>query len=58
MLCYRLACANEDDPRFINKNAKHTLPLQLKAWLDKNAAEWTRIGVTPGDRSLEYQAVA
>jgi hypothetical protein len=58
VLCYQLACANEDDPRFINKNAKHTLPLQLKAWLDKHSADWKRIGVTPGDDSLEYDAVA
>lgn len=56
VLCYQLACANEDDPRFINKNAKHTLPLQLKAWLDKNPTNWTRVGVTPGDDSLEYAA--
>lgn len=56
VLCYQLACANENDVRFINKNAKHTLPLQLKAWLDKNPTDWKRMGVTPGDDSMEYQA--
>ena len=54
VLIYQLACAGEDDPNFININAKHTLPRDLRRWMEHHPAHWTRMGQTRGDMTLQY----
>ncbi|MBX3206573.1 MAG: hypothetical protein KF764_15985 [Labilithrix sp.] len=44
VLCYQLASADENGRHFIKLDAKHTLPKNLRAYLQNDLAYWEHIG--------------
>jgi hypothetical protein len=44
VLCYQLACEDDNSRHFIKLDAKHTLPKNLRAYLDNDKAYWELAG--------------
>jgi hypothetical protein len=44
ILCYQLACENDTSRHFIKLDAKHTLPKNLRAYLDNDKTYWELAG--------------
>ena len=49
VLLFQLAAPDEDDPYFIELNAKHVLPKTLERWLRARPVLWLHVGNTTGE---------